>query len=269
MKNLTFGACMHNSWISTFKFIVLVPWVVAGFIVVMIACTWLSGLIPWKSEAITFPLVVSLLLGLPVVLIAYPWLYFKACRFVILDERTHPLVPPGDARPGRAVAIYVACGAAMTALPMLFSGLVVSGAFAFDAPVRRWVCAIAFIAAALFVSRVILVFVGASLGEGLDFRAAWRNSRGHALVITASLFINALPLAALLSYFSLIGGMQDVLTGSVSSSTLIALLVTLLVLVQSACTVSWLYLRCTIQLPDGERARSTMRPDRKTLTEQH
>lgn len=252
MENLTFGACMRNSWVSTFKFAVRVPWFVTGFSIVMAMVTGLTGLIPSKIDSPTFSIIVIVLLSLPILLFAYPWIYFKACRFVILDEGISPFVPLADARLGRAILVYVFCGAAMLAVPMLFSGLVLSGALAFDRPVHRWVCAIAFIAAALLVSRIILAFVAAALGQGLDFRSAWRNSKGHVLVITTAVFTNAIPLTVLWSYFGLIGGVQDAFSDSVSPLTLIVALATPLVLVQSACTVSWLYRRCVSQRSHGE-----------------
>lgn len=244
MENLTFGACLRNSWTSTFGFILRAPWIMAGFTVVTVLMTWLSSLSPWGSGFSTFDIIL-LAAGLPVTIFGYSWLYFKACRFVVFNEGTRPLLPLADTRSWRAVVVYVLCGIALLVLPILFLDLAFMVAAPLGEPVRRSGGAIGFIVAAFFLSRLVLVLVTAALGRGLAFRAAWNASRGHALVIIAIVLINSIPSMILSIYFGGASLVESVFTNSVSLFSLIDALIVSFVLIQSACTASWLYRRCT------------------------
>ncbi|SAK44484.1 hypothetical protein AWB79_00831 [Caballeronia hypogeia] len=254
MQEMTFGACVKDSWKGTFRFISQIPGLFWGSIALSMLLYLLAG--PNGGESDVRGRFIGSMVQLALLLVVVPVLQIKVCRFLALGERARPLMPDSGACYGRfialaliytlfaglAIALFVIATILASSpgdLRTMMSHRFIIGAFAFS-----FVCASCFI-----VIRLSLLHAGIALSQKLEFRAAWRDSRGHFWSMFAVMFATFLALFALTYISAFLAIFAGVMLGDKSAFLSIVNGFFLpLAAVQGASTATILYRRYANEL---------------------
>ncbi|MEX3845213.1 hypothetical protein [Paraburkholderia sp. BR10882] len=194
MQQMTFMECVKRAWASAWQAAVQMPVLLVGTFVIYAALGWfgLAGR-PVPAEGATPSAGLIALGNLASLLnsLLYLWFTLKISRFVLLGERSAPLMPAG-ARPFlRIFAVGLILAVALGAFALLlwvvlrpqYQG---GAAFLFLVVIAIW----------MFVAvRLSLLFPALAVGSKIAFSAAWRDSRGHFWSLFGVTFVAALPIA--------------------------------------------------------------------------
>ena len=194
MQPMTFMECVKRAWASAWQAAVQMPLLVVGTFVAYAALGWfgLAGR-PVPAEGVTPSGALIALGNLASLLnsLIYLWFTLKISRFVLLGERTTPLMP-ARARPflrifAVGLILAVALGAFALALWFVLRPQYQGGAaFLMLVVIAIW----------MFVAvRLSLLFPALAIGSPIAFGAAWRDSRGHFWSLFGVTFVAALPIA--------------------------------------------------------------------------
>ncbi|HEY4802452.1 MAG TPA: hypothetical protein VIH96_07510 [Paraburkholderia sp.] len=194
MQQMTFMECVKRAWASAWQAAVQMPLLVVGTFVAYAALGWfgLAGR-PVPAEGVTPSGALIALGNLASLLnsLIYLWFTLKISRFVLLGERTTPLMP-ARARPflrifAVGLILAVALGAFALALWFVLRPQYQGGAaFLMLVVIAIW----------MFVAvRLSLLFPALAIGSPIAFGAAWRDSRGHFWSLFGVTFVAALPIA--------------------------------------------------------------------------
>jgi hypothetical protein len=194
MQQMTFMECVKRAWASAWQAAVQMPLLVAGTFVAYAALGWfgLAGRpVPHVGEAPSAGLIALGNLASLLNSLIYLWFTLKVSRFVLLGERTAPLMP-ARAKPFLrifAVGLILAVGLGAFALALWFVlKPQYQGGVAF--------LALVVLAVWMFVAvRLSLLFPAIAIGSRITFGAAWRDSRGHFWSLFGVTFVAALPIA--------------------------------------------------------------------------
>jgi hypothetical protein len=265
MEQLTFSACVKKSWGSTWQAIVQMPGLLLGSCAVFACITLLSGSFQHTAaesaelDAATRTSHAMIHMALSILqLLVSGCLTIKVHRFVLLGERSQPLVPLG----GKPLARY-----AFFAFSQVFLGMLVALVFILPLYLARQHMGtrlgfIAMIAALLFVygfiaMRLCLLYPAIALGTRLKLRAAWNDSRGHFWSMWAVSFVASLLPMLVLFVPVLIVTVRHAKAGDTDSASGFAIGLALsdaffsaLFVVLAAAAMSWLYRRYANQLRD-------------------
>ena len=259
MQQMTFMECVKHAWRSAGEALTRMPALVLGTFVAYAVLGWLAlagrpvpgeGDLP-SSGLVLAANVASLLNGL-----VYVWFTLKVYRFVLLDERTTPLMASGAKPLLRVVALSLVMMLALMGL-----------AFAFWLVLRpRHEGGVAFLSLIVGVIwlyigvRLSLLYPSLAIGGRFASGAAWRDSRGHFWSVLGVGFVAALPLLVC-GVVALIGlGVAGVTPDTVQTPagfTALAIgqsVVNVAFALLTSTALAWLYRRYANELATGESA---------------
>jgi hypothetical protein len=194
MQQMTFMECVKGAWLSAWQAAVQMPLLVLGTFAAYAALGWfgLAGRpVPNVGEAPSAGLVMLGNLASLLNSLLYLWFTLKISRFVLLGERSAPLMPAGAKPFLRIFAVGLILAVALGAFALLlwvvlrpqYQG---GAAFLFLVVIAIW----------MFVAvRLSLLFPALAIGSPIAFGAAWRDSRGHFWSLFGVTFVTALPIA--------------------------------------------------------------------------
>lgn len=194
MQEMTFSECVKRAWASAAQAAAGMPIVLIGTFVMYALFGWfaLAGRpVPTEGVAPSPGLVLLGNLASIVNSLVYLWFTLKVTRFVLLGERSTPLMPAG-ARPFLrllAVALILVVGLAAV---MLMLWLVLRPQY------EGGVTFLALVIGAIWIFvtvRLSLLFPSIAIGGRIAFGTAWRDSRGHFWSLFGVVFVAALPVA--------------------------------------------------------------------------
>jgi hypothetical protein len=194
MQQMTFMECVKRAWSSAWQAAVQMPLLVVGTFVAYAVLGWfgLAGRpVPNAGEAPSAALVMLGNLASLLNSLVYLWFTLKISRFVLLGERTSPLMP-AKAKPflrifAVGLILAVALGAFAFVLWFVLRPQYQGGAaFLMLVVLAIWI----FVAV-----RLSLLFPALAIGSPIAFSAAWRDSRGHFWNLFGVTFVTALPIA--------------------------------------------------------------------------
>ncbi|WP_322102910.1 hypothetical protein [Paraburkholderia sp. J41] len=194
MQEMTFMECVKRAWASAGQAVAGMPLLVAGTFLAYALLGWfgLAGRpVPVEGAAPSGALVLLGNLASIVNSLIYLWFTLKVSRFVLLGERTTPLMPAGAKPFLRLFAVGLIMVAALVAVVLVLLLVLrpqYDGGKAFLMAVigAIWI----FVAV-----RFSLLFPSIAAGGPIAFRAAWRDSRGHFWSLFGVVFVAALPIA--------------------------------------------------------------------------
>ncbi|MBN3858480.1 hypothetical protein G3N59_34340 [Paraburkholderia sp. Ac-20340] len=193
MQQMTFMECVKRAWASAWQTVTHMPAVVLGAFAIYAVLGWLALAgrpIPGEGDMPSTALILAGNIASLFNALVYLWFTLKVYRFVLLGERTAPLMPNG-ARPmlrmlGLGVLMmlfFIGTGAGLwlmlsprTAASELFLALVVAAI---------WM---------IVGVRVCLLYPALAIGERFSLGAAWRDSQGHFWNLLGVSCVAALPL---------------------------------------------------------------------------
>lgn len=194
MQQMTFMECVKRAWASAAQAAASMP--------LLLICTFLAYAAlggfalagrPVPNEGVTPSGGLVLLGNLASIVNAliYLWFTLKVSRFVLLGERTTPLMPAGAKPLLRLFAVGLILVAALA--------VVVFALWAILRPqYEGGVAFLVLVIAALWIFvtvRLSLLFPSIAAGGPIAFGAAWRDSRGHFWSLFGVVFVAALPIA--------------------------------------------------------------------------
>ena len=194
MQQMTFMECVKRAWASAWQAAVQMPLLVVGTFIAYAVLGWfgLAGRpVPAEGVAPSGALIALGNLASLLNSLIYLWFTLKISRFVLLGERTAPLMP-ARARPFLrifAVGLILAValiGFALTLWFVLRPQYQGGAAFLMLVVIAAWT----FVAV-----RLSLLFPALAIGNPIAFGAAWRDSRGHFWSLFGVTFVAALPVA--------------------------------------------------------------------------
>lgn len=192
---MPFMECVKRAWAGARHAATQMPLLMFGAFVAYTALGWVAfagrpvpgeGAMP--SGALIFAADIASLLNS----IVYLGFVVKVHRFVLLNERATPLVPLGGKPLARmfGVGIMLTFGLIATALALY---AVLRPHYAGGVAFLGLVVAVVWIYVAV---RISLLFPSLSLGNPIQLRAAWHDSRGHFWSLFGVPFVAVLPLVA-------------------------------------------------------------------------
>ncbi|WP_322042467.1 hypothetical protein [Paraburkholderia sp. J67] len=193
MQQMTFMECVKRAWVSAGEAVKRMPAVVLGALAIYAVLGWLALAgrpMPGEGDTPSTALVLAGNLASIFNGFVYLWFTLKVYRFVLLDERTEPIMPNG-ARP-----MLRMLGLGM--LMMLF--FIATGAglwLALRPHTEAGAAFLALIVAAIWVFigvRVSLLYPALAIGGRFSLAAAWRDSQGHFWTVLGVSCVAALPL---------------------------------------------------------------------------
>lgn len=235
MEKLTFGACVKKSWGSAWQAIITMPGLFLCVCVVYACTTILSG--SFHSTRAGHSLAAAA--GSLVQFVAGGLLTIKVHRFVLLGERSQPLIPLGGKPLGRYVVFSFGVALAMLVV-------MVPLALTLRRPILFVVVLLPLLVVWMFAMvRLSLLFPAIALGSPLTLRAPWRDSRGHFWSMVGVWFVAYIPLMVLWIIALVVLGpktFETTMQGFTAFGIGFAVVNTVF-LVLAATSLSWLYRR--------------------------
>lgn len=261
MQQMTFMECVKRAWASAGQALTRMPALVLGTFVAYAVLGWL-GLagrpVPGEGDLPSAGLVLAANLASILNALVYFWFTLKIYRFVLLDERTTPLM--GSA--AKPLARIVGLG-----LVLMLALMVLALAFWLVLRPRHegGVSFLALVVGAIWVFitvRLSLLYPALAIGGRFAFGAAWRDSRGHFWSMLGVACVAALPLIACGAVALIALGLTGVTPDTVQTPagfTALAIgqsVVNIAFAMLTATAFAWLYRRYANELASGApRAR--------------
>ncbi|QGZ64140.1 hypothetical protein [Paraburkholderia acidisoli] len=192
MQPMTFMECVKRAWASAAQAAASMPLLMLGtfFAYAALGGFALAGR-PVPDEGVTRSGGLVLLGNLASIVNAliYLWFTLKVSRFVLLGERTKPLLPAGAKPLLRLFAVGVMMVAALAAVALAL-WLILRPQYQGGAAFLGILISVIWIFVAV---RLSLLFPSIATGGPIAFGAAWRDSRGHFWNLFGVVFVAALP----------------------------------------------------------------------------
>ena len=193
MQQMTFMECVKRAWGSAWEALTRMPALMLGTFVAYAALGWL-GLagrpVPGEGDLPSAGLVFAANLASILNALVYIWFTLKVYRFVLLDERTTPLMAAGAKPMARIVGLSLIMVLALVGIAVAF-WLVLrprhenSAAFLSLIVGAIW----------MFICvRLCLLYPSLAIGGRFALGAAWHDSRGHFWSVLGVSCVAALPL---------------------------------------------------------------------------
>lgn len=195
MQQMTFMECVKRAWVSAGEAFTRMPAVMLGAFALYAVLGWLALAgrpMPGEGDVPSAGLVLLGNLASIFNALVYLWFTLKVYRFVLLGERTAPIMPNGARPMLRMLGLGV--------LMMLF--FIGTGAglwLALNPHSEASAAFLALIVAAIWAFigvRVSLLYPALAIGGRFSLAAAWRDTQGHFWNLFGVSCVAALPLLA-------------------------------------------------------------------------
>lgn len=251
MESLSFSQCIRHAWRSAWLAVVRMPVLLLAIAAIYTALNLVPFLFAAAGDdpgmlllraAITIAasLVTIAVCGMVIV---------KVHRFVLLDERTRPVLP---AR-GAPVRRYVLFTLAMSVVIVFVVTVLISLYQISPTGAEALGVLLVYPTVVYILMRLSLLVPAIALGSGFEWKAAWNDSRGHFWSMFGVTVCAYLPLLAVIVCaafaFAFSAGDRDVSMPVVALVAAVRGVFTVLWLVLASSTLSWLYRRHAQELP--------------------
>jgi len=256
MQQMTFMECVKRAWRSAWDVLTHRPALVLGALVAYAALGWL-GLagrpVPGEGDLPSAGLVFAANLASILNALVYIGFSLKVYRFVLLDERTTPLMA-AEAKPmARIVGLSLV-------MVLALAGITLALWLVLRPRHENGVAFLSLIVGAIWVFigvRLSLLYPSLAIGGRFALGAAWRDSRGHFWNVLGVSCVTALPLIAC-GVVALIGlGIAGVTPETVRTPawfTVLAIgqsVVNIAFALLTSTALAWLYRRYANELASG------------------
>jgi hypothetical protein len=253
MEQMTLMECVKRAWASACDTAKAMPMLMLGFYVAYVALGWIAfaGRPVPGGDTPSAALVIAADVASLVNSILYFGFIVKVHRFVLLREGATPLVPLGGKPLARMFGVGILLTLALAVAAVLLYAVLrphYAGGVAFLGVV---VCALWIFAAV----RISLLFPSLAIGNPIDLRAAWHDSRGHFWSLVGVSFVAVLPLIACGIVVLIVFGLAGITPAQFSSPALLLLLAAgqgvanIVFALITTTSQSWLYRRYADRLP--------------------
>jgi hypothetical protein len=253
MQQMTLMECVKHAWASACDTAKAMPMLMLGVYVAYTALGWIAfaGRPVPGGDTPSAALVIAADVASLVNSIVYLGFIVKVHRFVLLREGATPLVPLGGKPLARIFGVGILLTLALVVTAVLLYAVLrphYSGGVAF----LGFVVGVVWIFVAV---RISLIFPSLAIGNRIDLRAAWHDSRGRFWSLFGTTFVAMLPIivcgVVVLIFFGLAGITPATLTSPARLLLLaagqgVANVVFALI---TGTTQSWLYRRYADRLP--------------------
>ncbi|WP_028221516.1 hypothetical protein [Paraburkholderia oxyphila] len=257
MQQMTFMECVKRAWKSAGEALTRMPALVFGTFVAYAVLGWLGLVgrpVPGEGELPSAGLVLAANLASILNAFVYVWFTLKIYRFVLLDERTTPLMAAG----AKPLARIVALGLVMM---LALVGIAAALWLVLRPRHEGGVAFLSLIVGVIWVFigvRLSLLYPSLAIGGRFALGAAWRDSRGHFWSLLGVSCVAALPLLVC-GVLALLGlGIAGVTPDTVQTPawfTALAIgqsVVNIAFAMLTSTALAWLYRRYANELASGD-----------------